>query len=490
MRLGLRRWWNRLDSWWRARRSGLSDEAFVEAVYQELLGRRPDLQARDDALQSLRRGALTRGQLRQMLSRSPEHRAYGLVLDLYQGMLGRPPTDEERWAGVQLLEQGGMDPALLRQAVADTVDYLYQVTPVPPDEVPYHAAVPPTEVWLELTTRCNMVPPCIMCGRTAISDPDWHDMDPLTWQRLLPVLQQAHVVGLHGGGEPLLYPQIFDLLDHLDPQRTEVGFNTNGRLLTPRNSRRLIEAQVAWISVSLDAASPGMYLRLRQVDRFEQVLAKIRQLDALKAELGSARPRVEVNMTVMCANLPEVPRFVELAAELDAAKVMFQQIKPGGDWVREAPDGYHFDYQQEELRNCPQAHAEAMAQAWERADDLGVRMEYEIVYRETGADWPEERVRNFSLEELGGVEGREPHPAMAQAPAGALCTDPWTNLLVYVDGEATFCCYHYPKSILGNVRDQPFAEVWNGPRARTIRQLVLGTSPPRCCRGCFHTPVS
>jgi MoaA/NifB/PqqE/SkfB family radical SAM enzyme len=452
-----------------------------------MLGRPPEEQSRIDALAALQEGRLTRGQLRQTLAQSREHQDYQLTRNLYNEMLGRDPTPEERWLGIQTLSENRRDPASLRAAIASTMEFLFLTGTPPPNKEPYRAAYPPQEVWLELTTRCNMVPACIMCGRSALpEDTTWHDMEPETWQRLLPVLRQARVVGLHGGGEPLIYPHLFSLLEEIDTTQTEIGFNTSGHLLTTDNSRRLIEHQVSWISISLDAATPEMYLRLRRSDRFESVTDKIRRLRAMRDELGSSRPQIEINMTVMCANLPDVPRFIDLAAELEADKVMFQQIKPGGNWTIEAPDGYLFDYRQEELVNCVDEHAEKVEQAWKRALELDIPLQYEIVYRATGVTWPEECTRTPEYSPLAEKPPSQIAPE-TEVPTRAMCGDPWTNLLVYVDGDTTFCCYHYPKSILGNVREETFEDVWNGPRARTIRQLVLEEAAPRCCQDCFRT---
>jgi MoaA/NifB/PqqE/SkfB family radical SAM enzyme len=487
LKMGLRRWWNLLDSRLAKRISGLSDEAFTKKLFQEMLGRPAEEQARTDAMSALREGRLTRGQLRQILAQSQEHQAYRLTQSLYHETLGRDPTPEERWLGIQMLCESKMDPGPLQAAIRDTMEFLFLTGTPPPDEEPYRAVRPPQEVWLEVTTRCNMMPPCIMCGRSAFpEDTPWHDMAPETWQRLLPVLRQARTVGLHGGGEPLIYPYLFPLLEEIDTTRTEIGFNTSGHLLTTDNSRRLIEHQVSWISVSLDAATPEMYYRLRRSDRFERVTDRIRRLRAMRDEQGSSRPSIEVNMTVMCANLAEVPQFIELAADLQADKVMFQQIKPGGDWVIEAPDGYLFDYRKEELANCADEHAQRIEQAWQRALELGIPLQYEIVYRATGAAWPEERTRTPEYYPLQNEITPQTAPQI-EVPTEAMCEDPWTNLLVYVDGDATFCCYHYPKSILGNTRGEPFEDIWNGPRARTIRKLVLEEAAPKCCRACFRT---
>lgn len=469
-----------MDSFWRRRSSGQEDATFVAACYQDLLGRPPDEDALASALEGLRRGRLNRRRLQQLLVQSEEHQAYVRLCRLYQQHLERPPTAEERWQGLQLLQERSQE--ALERVLQESLEYQFRVTPPPPPQAPYAAKGPPREVWLELTTHCNMRPPCIMCGKAALPEgTPSHHMDPQLWQGLLPILRQADGVGLHGGGEPLLYPHLFDLLAQLDPHRTQVGFNSNGHLLSEKTCRRLIEHQLTWISVSVDAASPEMYLRLRRSERFSQVLDNIRRLEQLKAELGSRRPRVDINMTVMCTNLPEVVPFVELAGELGLPKVTLQQIIPGGNWALQAPDGYLFDYAREELHHCLPQHAEVMGRAWPRAQALGLILEYEIAYAGTRPDWPQQFL---PMPPARGPARPAAHPERPPLPA-AFCDDPWTTLMVYADGRATFCCYHYPESVLGNLSEQSLEDVWNGPRARTIRRWVLEQERPLCCEGCF-----
>ncbi len=480
MELGLLQLWNRLNSWW-ARQRGPDDDLFLVELYQETLGRAPDPESRSRALAALRGGELSRAAVRALLLNSPERRAYELTRQVYQEMLGSEPSSDERWSAVQLL-QNSLDTEPLRQAIRGTVKYELHQAPLPPDSPPHRVDSWPREVWLELTTRCNMVPPCIQCGRSAVGDETcWHDMPAEIWEELLPVLQQARAIGLHGGGEPLLYPRLFDLLGRLDPQRTAVGFNTNGHLLTESNCVKLIEHGVAWLSVSLDAATPEMYLRLRRTKHLDRVLANIRRLNEIKARLGSERPRLEVNMTVMGTNLPEMPRFVELAAELGAARVMFQQIKPGGRWALQAPDGYRFDYEGEELTHHLPEHARFAAQAWQRAHELGIPLEYEIAYPETAGAFPA-GPKPAPLVCATGEEPAETPPY----PAEVLCGDPWTKVLVSVDGDVTFCCYHNNLVILGNLQEKPFEQAWNGTTARVVRELLLTKRTPLCCQSCFR----
>jgi MoaA/NifB/PqqE/SkfB family radical SAM enzyme len=471
------------DLGWEQRCAEGEDLAFVEYTFQDLLGRPADPPGRDNTLHALQQGLLTRPGLWAEIINSSEFQTYQPLRALYLELLERDPTLAERDA-MRLLQEKKTDLASLRHAIVRTMEYTFHQIPPPPDEEPYRAP-PPRQVTIELTTRCNIVPPCVMCGRI-LADPesrwcDW-DLDLRIWQRLLPTLQQAEFIEMFGNGEPLVYPHFFDLLAELDSRRSTIGFNTNGHLLTEANCRQLIQHGVSWISISLDAATSQTYRHIRRRKDFPQLLDKIRRLVQLKAELDCQKPTVEINMTVMCHNLPEAPRFVELAAELGVNQVMFQQIQPGQNWSVDLEDGYRFDYQQEELQNCVSLHQQMMEQAWSRAQALGIPLKYDIVYRGTGVNWPAER-----------STGHAPSPEVPPAAQHTLvlpdqipCLEPWAHLLVSVNGDAAFCCYQVEHLILGNVLEDPIEEIWNGPRARTVRSLFLQGQVPYCCHGCFR----
>jgi MoaA/NifB/PqqE/SkfB family radical SAM enzyme len=59
------------------------------------------------------------------------------------------------------------------------------------------------------------------------------------------------------------------------------------------------------------------------------------------------------------------------------------------------------------------------------------------------------------------------------------CQRPWTALLITTGGDCYNCCYQRGK--LGNLREQSFEEVWNGPVAQEIRQAFLEGRIPKSC---------
>lgn len=65
-------------------------------------------------------------------------------------------------------------------------------------------------------------------------------------------------------------------------------------------------------------------------------------------------------------------------------------------------------------------------------------------------------------------------------PRRPLCDVPWLgNALVLSDGRVLYCCYS--EVAIGNVNEQTFGEIWNGPVIRKIRQgLAQQTIPTEC----------
>jgi MoaA/NifB/PqqE/SkfB family radical SAM enzyme len=336
------------------------------------------------------------------------------------------------------------------------------------------AASLPGEIWLELTTGCNMIPACAMCGYASAEGPALrHDMDPQTWRALLPLLGRVRHVGLHGAGEPLLYPFLGDLVEALKTSPAVVGFNSNGHLLTAAVSRRLVERGLDWISISLDAATARTYLRIRRRADFELLLSKVQALREIRDAAGSPRPEMEINMTLMRLNLPEAPAFVELAAKLGLDRVMFQEIQPGGSQRVVAPDGFVFDYREQELAG-ESRRDDLLGQARERAHSLGLQFNCEILY---GSPVPGE-----TSDSSGATES----PATVSPPLA--CDEPWKRLLFDVHGGAFVCCIQKTNEILlGRAPHDPLEEIWNGRRVRLVREAMFEGRAPACCTGCYRT---
>jgi MoaA/NifB/PqqE/SkfB family radical SAM enzyme len=182
----------------------------------------------------------------------------------------------------------------------------------------------PRSLYLETTNRCDSR--CQTCIRT------FKTLEPpadLTLERVQAIVEQFPAldrVVLHGIGEPLLNPEIFDIVGYLKTRVAAVLFNSDAIGLTRRRAVRLIDSGLDEYRVSMDAATNATFQKIRGVDCFERVTANVARLVALQREMGHAAPRVSLWFTASQANVEELPGFVRLAADLGVAEVYVQRL--------------------------------------------------------------------------------------------------------------------------------------------------------------------
>jgi MoaA/NifB/PqqE/SkfB family radical SAM enzyme len=173
---------------------------------------------------------------------------------------------------------------------------------------------------VEVTTRCNL-PGCVMCPRTAWPE-RWQarDLSWETFEALLPSLRFFSQVHLSGWGEPLLHPQLWDMVRALRAQRLQVSLTTNGIGLSEEVQMRVLE-DLDMVVISLDGAQAETYEKLRPGADFHRVTAKVAALCSRKRSLGRERPEVVLRFLKMRPNLAELPEFLRLAASLGVDRV-------------------------------------------------------------------------------------------------------------------------------------------------------------------------
>ena len=70
------------------------------------------------------------------------------------------------------------------------------------------------------------------------------------------------------------------------------------------------------------------------------------------------------------------------------------------------------------------------------------------------------------------------------------CTRPWRSTYVTANGNVLPCCFapfttsDYEGVILGNLFEQPMAEIWSGAAYEAFRRAHRSDDPPEACRGC------
>jgi len=320
----------------------------------------------------------------------------------------------------------------------------------------------PHELYIESTTRCNEF--CDQCPRTHLGREADRDITPDEVRQIIEQVPELERVVLHGLGEPLLNARLPEIITLLRARNIWVLFNSNGLLLNERRGRALIEAGLSELRISLDGATPGTYARIRGVHEraLPLIVRNLTAFERLKRELGVEYPSTSLWFTAMRENFHELPQVVEIAAQTGIREVYVQRfIYFGKGLAREEQAVY---------RQVRESEREYLAAAEARCAAAGIR------FTATGATTP--------VDYLAG-DGQD----AARRPWAA-CQRPYRLAYITAHGNVFSCCFAPftpgPRSekTLGNVFEQPFAEIWNGERYAAFRAAFESDMPWSHCAGC------
>ncbi|MBU0673507.1 MAG: radical SAM protein [Proteobacteria bacterium] len=308
------------------------------------------------------------------------------------------------------------------------------------------ASLPILLFWV--TDRCNLR--CRMCGdqwRVELQ----HDRSPLTMPEISRVIDSARrlktlIISLTGG-EPLLHPGIFDILDLIRNAGISANMCTNGTLLTEDLVKRLARTSLKSISVSLDGPGEEEHDHVRRHrGAFQATTNGIRLLKEAMPQL-----MVNINCTVTRRNFQELQKMVELTSRLGCNKISF------------APVHTNLQHKEKPLELF-------QGQLFAPEDMVLLQRELENVVNLANS----KGIRTSSRPFLRGIprlylESPAQHTCYAGYASAAL--SPWGDLAPCVDMASSL-----------NVRDMPLEEIWKSSAFQGLRDQV-----DRCRTPCWDT---
>lgn len=182
------------------------------------------------------------------------------------------------------------------------------------------------QLFLELTLRCNER--CLHCG-SSCGDVPSEELPVSVYKRLLdevkedfsPKLPQLCITG----GEPLLRKEFYEIMAYAHSLGFRWGMTTNGTLITKEVARRLADAGMGTVSVSLDGLQ-AQHDRLRQTPGgFEKALEGIRNL----VNMGAFR-HVQVTTVAHHGNLGDLDGLFALLDGIDVDSWRIINMEPIG----------------------------------------------------------------------------------------------------------------------------------------------------------------
>jgi MoaA/NifB/PqqE/SkfB family radical SAM enzyme len=312
----------------------------------------------------------------------------------------------------------------------------------------------PIKLDIENVSRCNFR--CTMC---AVSD--WHrgqraaDLTLESFCRLIDEQIGLVEIKLQGLGEPTMQrDDYFAMIRYARAKHIWVRTTTNASLLHLKdNYRKMIDADVNELQISVDGASKKVYEDIRRGADYDRVMSNIALINGYARERGVDRTKMWT--VVQQRNLDELEALVDLAATLGFNNQVFSLELTDFGLAR-----WH------EINSAASAErnldVDFLLSLVERGKERGVSVRF----------W--NTTSKYSTETPGG-----------------LCPWPFERAYIASDERVVPCCFIGNPDVaeIGTDSAKPasFASVWFGPEFQAFRQAHLDGNLPGYCRGCYRS---
>ncbi len=186
---------------------------------------------------------------------------------------------------------------------------------------PFISGAPLLVVW-DITNACNLR--CKHCYANA-GKPCGNEMTTFEVNQGIDKLARASVpIIAFSGGEPLVRPDIFEILQYTSDKGMYVAIATNGTLLTSDVARKLKESGIGFVQISLDGASPVTH------DLFRGIPGVFTR--TIKGIQNCVNEGIFVNIATTATkyNYREIPQIIDLCETLKVNWFMIYNFIPTG----------------------------------------------------------------------------------------------------------------------------------------------------------------
>ncbi|MGD2248139.1 MAG: radical SAM protein [Candidatus Methanofastidiosia archaeon] len=175
---------------------------------------------------------------------------------------------------------------------------------------------------VELTNACNLS--CLHCA----NDSGNPYPDELTTQEILDLIDTLHTMGVtrvvFTGGEPLLHPDLYTIINHAKEQPMIVDIFTNSTLITEEHCKKFAELGVRKIATSIDSIHDEVHDTFRgQKGALNQALKGINLL--LKAGFP-----VRVSISLSQLNIDHYVDMIKYLADMGLTDYQVAPVKYSG----------------------------------------------------------------------------------------------------------------------------------------------------------------
>jgi len=304
----------------------------------------------------------------------------------------------------------------------------------------------PRMIDLEVSRICNLsCPACMRRADSSLAQIHKNDEVFCTLDRFTEMHKQIPTLGtlnFMGDGEPLLNPEILDIIHYAAVHNIHTIFTTNGTLFNKKIVSRMVADKVFRIHMSVDAAERTMYEKMRVGAVWGETLENLYLV-------GNSGIPLCINTVLTQQNIQQMPDIVHLAKNVGAREVSFLMplcaygpdidIRPKNNWENQ----------------------QTFLDTYRLCAELNIRWTFPLTLDPT--------FRRFSF--------------------------PFIRPEISIEGDLWACCYslgrgttwmmgeeiHIPEGtyVMGNMFKEGLKQIWYGDRYKELRQKYIDTELPK-----------
>lgn len=329
-------------------------------------------------------------------------------------------------------------------------------------------------IQVEVSALCNAsCPYCVHGCYGEIWGGGLMEMD--TFKRIQRSFGSSNLVFLQGWGEPLLHPEIWDMVRMVKEEGPKVGFTTNGTLLTPENRQHVMDSGLDIMGISLAGATPETHKKMRKGISFETLDTALKAFRKLREQSHGKAPNLHIAFMLLKSNWQELDLLLDLADRWGVNEVVISNLDLVGSREMEEESLLIHSELWQQVVAC-------LEKTKETASKMGIRLHY---YRpdigDTCAQCKENILRSCVISYEGNVTP---------------CVMVNISLKGGDTGHFFFKGHSHPveKYVFGNVNEAPLEEIWSSEKARQFRadfrkRMEMESPGMQClpgpCQNCY-----
>ena len=288
----------------------------------------------------------------------------------------------------------------------------------------------PMTISIEPTTACNLRCPECPSGLRAFSRPIGNLKQDFFRKTIDELHKQLIYLIFYFQGEPYINPVFLDMVKYAKDKGIYTITSTNGHFLNDANAKKTIESGLDRMIISVDGTTQETYENYRKEGNLESVLQGARNIVKWKKEMNSATPHTIFQFLVVKPNEHQIDEIYRIAEEIGIDEVKLKT---------------------------------AQVYEYEQGNDLIPTIEkYSRYKKNTDGTYS---VKNKLLNH---------------------CWKLWHACVITWDGLVVPCCFDKDaQHRLGDMKDKPFQEIWQGEDYDKFRkQLLKGRDQIDICKNC------